>query len=213
MQEKKENVDRYFYENKLWGEDYTRVKGVDEVGRGCLSGPVVAAGVILKPECKLDDRIADNKKINETVRIELADYIKKNALFWTIQSCSVKEIDELNILHASLKAMNRCVSVDGANPDFLLVDGNRYTASLIPHACVVKGDDRSATIAAASILAKVYRDEYMKQLHNEFPFFGWDKNVGYPTKAHFKGLANNGFTIHHRRSFRPRTDKAYKKAE
>jgi ribonuclease HII len=125
MPENKQIVDRYFYENKLWNEHYKRVMGLDEVGRGCLSGPVVAAGVILKPGEKLDPRIADSKTIKETVRKELAVYIKKKALFYTVQKCSVAEIDELNILHASLKAMNRCTGVDGAVPDFLLVDGNR----------------------------------------------------------------------------------------
>jgi len=213
MQEKKQTVDRYFYEMKLWGEKYRRVMGLDEVGRGCLCGPVVAAGVILKPGSTLDTRIADSKTIKESVRKELSEYIKQNALFWTVQSSSVKEIDKLNILHASLKAMNRCADADGANPDFLLVDGNRYTHSLTPHTCIVKGDDRSATIAAASILAKVYRDDYMKQLHKEYPFFGWNKNVGYPTKEHFKGLEENGYTIHHRRSFRLRTDQPYKRAD
>jgi len=213
MQENNQTVDRYFYENKLWREKYKRVMGLDEVGRGCLSGPVVAAGVILKPGYKLDHRIADSKTIKEPVRKELTNAIKENALYWTIQSCSVTEIDKLNILHASLKAMNRCAGAEGADPDFLLVDGNRYTDSLIPHACVVKGDDRSATIAAASILAKVYRDDYMRQLHWEYPCFGWDKNVGYPTKKHFKGLEENGYTIHHRRSFNLRTDQPYKEAD
>jgi ribonuclease HII len=210
MQEKKQTVDRYFYENKLWSENFERVMGLDEVGRGCLCGPVVAAGVILKPGVELDYRIADSKSIKETIRIELSEYIKKNAIFWTIQSCSVSEIDELNILHASLKAMNRCADAKGASPDYLLVDGNRYTDTLIPHKCIVKGDDRSVTIAAASILAKVYRDNYMKKLHDQYPFFGWNKNVGYPTKEHFKGLEEHGYTIHHRRSFKLRTEKPYK---
>lgn len=209
MQENNETVNRYYYEKKLWGENYRRVMGLDEVGRGCLSGPVVAAGVILKPGSNLDTRIADSKTIKESVRVELAEYIKENALFWTVQSCSVEEIDKLNILHASLKAMNRCVTAENANPDYLLVDGNRYTDSLIPHSCIVKGDNRSATIAAASILAKVHRDGYMKELHKRFPFFGWNNNVGYPTKAHFKGLQENGYTVHHRRSFKLRTEKPY----
>jgi ribonuclease HII len=213
MLENNESVNRYYYENKLWGENYRRVMGLDEVGRGCLSGPVVAAGVILKPDSKLDTRIADSKTIKEPVRVELSEYIKENALYWTIQSCSVEEIDELNILHASLKAMNRCAVAEGANPDYLLVDGNRYTDSMIPHSCIVKGDNRSATIAAASILAKVYRDEYMKKLHKQFPFFGWDRNVGYPTRAHFEGLENKGYTIHHRRSFKLRTEQPFKPEE
>lgn len=211
MKQKNELVDRYFYEKKLWDENYSRVMGLDEVGRGCLSGPVVAAGVILEPGFELDDRIADSKTIKEPVRKELSEYIKEKALFWTIQSCSVQEIDKLNILHASLKAMNQCTSAKGGSPDFLLVDGNRYTDSLIPYTCIVKGDNRSATIAAASILAKVYRDHYMKKLHEEYPWFGWDRNVGYPTKEHFKGLEKRGYTIHHRKSFKLRTDQPYKK--
>lgn len=185
--------------------------GLDEVGRGCLSGPVVAAGVILKPGVKLDYRIADSKSIKEPIRNELAEHIKKKVQFWTVQLCTVQEIDELNILYASLKAMNRCTEVSGADPDFLLVDGNRYTDSLIPHACVIKGDDRSVSIGAASILAKVYRDQYMKKLHHKFPHFGWDKNVGYPTREHFKGLLENGYTVHHRKSFKLRTNQPYKK--
>ena len=213
MQEKYQTIDRYFYENKLWGENYKRVMGLDEVGRGCLSGPVVAAGVILKPGLKLDDRIADSKTLKEPIRKELSDYVKNNVLFWTLQSCTVAEIDKLNILYASLKAMNRCACEEEANPDFLLVDGNRYTDTLTPHACIVKGDDRSATIAAASIIAKVYRDEYMRQLHVKFPFYGWDKNVGYPTKAHFRGLQKNGYTVHHRKSFKLRTDRPYTKSD
>lgn len=185
--------------------------GLDEVGRGCLCGPVVAAGVILKRGAKLNGKIADSKTISKKIRVELAQEIKENALFWTIQSCSVEEIDNLNILKASMKAMEKCTEANEANPDFLLVDGNRYTATLTPHACIVKGDDRSASIAAASILAKVYRDHLMIKLHDKYPYYGWDGNVGYPTKKHFEGLKKHGYTPEHRKSFKLRTNKVFKK--
>ncbi len=202
-------MDRYQYEKKLWEQGYARVMGLDEVGRGCLCGPVVAAGVILKPGSSLSSDVADSKTIDEKNRIRLAEEIKKLALYWTIRQCSPREIDEINILKASIKAMVRCTEAVGAKPDYLLVDGNRFTSSVIPHSCIVKGDDKSVSIAAASILAKVYRDRLMIELHDEYPVFGWKSNVGYPTKEHFEGLKNHGYTKHHRMSFNLRTEKMY----
>ncbi len=202
---------RYHFEERLWAEGYQRVMGLDEVGRGCLCGPVVAAGVILKPGRRLHKSVRDSKTISLASRKELAEEIKESALYYTIKECSAMEIDQLNILRASITAMMKCVESSGAMPDYLLVDGNRFTNTLIPHQCIVKGDDKSTTIAAASILAKVYRDEYMERIHEEYPQYGWNKNVGYPTKKHFEALDEFGYTEHHRTSFRLRTEKKFSK--
>lgn len=201
-------TDRLKFEKQLWSEGYQRIMGLDEVGRGCLSGPVVAAGVILEPETEMEG-VQDSKKLTLAERLELSEVIKSKAVFWTIKWCSPEEIDELNILWASIKAMQKCTETDGAEPDYLLVDGNRFGSSIYPHSCIVKGDDRSLSIAAASILAKVYRDEWMMNLHEDYPHFGWDTNVGYPTKKHFEGLKEHGITEYHRRSFKLRTEKEW----
>lgn len=183
--------------------------GLDEVGRGCLCGPVVAAGVILKPNSQLNPDITDSKKLIGRQREELVVEIKSNALYWVIKECSPSEIDRLNILKASIQAMVHCSEAPGADPDYLLIDGNYFTNHLIPHSCLVKGDSRSVSISAASIIAKVHRDHYMMDLHSQYPIYGWDKNVGYPTKKHFEGLTEYGYTSHHRKSFKLRTDKIY----
>lgn len=201
-------IDRLEYEQKLWSEGYKRIMGLDEVGRGCLSGPVVAAGVIFEPGTAIDE-IKDSKSLSLDQRVELVEIIKKQAAFWTIKKCSPREIDRLNILWASIKAMQKCTQVDGAEPEYLLVDGNRYGSTIYPHQCIVKGDDKSMSIAAASILAKVHRDNLMIALHEDFPHYGWDTNVGYPTKKHFEGLLEFGITEHHRRSFNLRTQKEW----
>lgn len=201
---------RLLYEKKLWDEGFQRIMGLDEVGRGCLCGPVVAAGVILPRDIKLEG-VKDSKAIPEPKRRELAGTIREKALFWTVQEGSIETIDKLNILWASIDTMRKCTEINGASPDYLLVDGNRYTNSLIPHTCIVKGDDKSLSIAAASILAKVYRDDLMAQLGEEFPEFNWKKNVGYPTPDHKKALIEHGYTVHHRRSFKLGTTKKYKK--
>src|SRR5699024_3285600 len=135
--------------------------------------------------------------------------IKEKAVFWSVQECSPAAIDEINILQASLKAMDLCTRLK-PEPDYLLVDGNKYLDTLCPHKCVVGGDDLSMSIAAASVLATTHRDRYMKQLHQTFPHYGWDTNVGYATKKHFAGLKKYGITKHHRRSFNLRTQKKYK---
>lgn len=200
-----ESVDRIAFERRLWNEDYKRVMGLDEVGRGCLSGPVVAAGVIFEPDTFIES-IRDSKTLEMEERQMLAEEIKERALYWTIQWCMPDEIDELNILHASIRAMTKCAEADDANPDYLLVDGNRFSSGLCPHQCLVGGDDRSMSIAAASIIAKVYRDEWMIELHEDYPHYGWDTNVGYPTPQHFDGLEKHGATKWHRQSFSLRTD-------
>lgn len=180
--------------------------GLDEVGRGCLAGPVVAAGVIFPPDIELNLAIRDSKKMKETERVEAVEWIKQKALFWHIAEASPEEIDQINILQASLLAMQRCVDTALAKqpsmPDYLLVDGNRFGASLIPFTCVVKGDDRSMSIGAASILAKVYRDALMADLHQHFPVYGWNSNVGYPTPGHKAAIAEHGRCMHHRMSFK-----------
>lgn len=197
---------RIRYERKLWDENFKRVMGLDEVGRGCLSGPVVAAGVIFTPGTYIRE-IKDSKKLSLKDRKVLAAQIKEEAAFWTIQHCSSSEIDALNILHASIKAMNKCAEADGAHPDYLLVDGNHFSSGLCPHQCIVGGDNRSMSIAAASIIAKVHRDEWMIALHERYPYYGWDTNVGYPTAKHFEGLQKHGATRYHRQSFNLRTNK------
>lgn len=202
-------IDRIHFERMLWNEGFLRIMGLDEVGRGCLCGPVVAAGVIFKSGTFVDE-IRDSKMLSFEERNELAIQIKELAEFWTIQRCSPTEIDELNILQASLKAMDKCCKARNAKPDYLLVDGNHFGSTLLPHQCLVKGDDRSMSIAAASIIAKVYRDEWMIKQHEKYPYFGWDTNVGYPTTKHFAGLKKHGFTKLHRQSFRLRTTKKFK---
>ncbi len=200
--------ERLKFEQRLWEEGYERVMGLDEVGRGCLSGPVVAAGVIFDPGTDIA-AIRDSKALSLQERIQLSEEIKKKAAYWTIQWCGPEEIDELNILWASIQAMHKCTQAEDAEADYLLVDGNRYAATLLPHRCLVNGDDRSMSIAAASILAKVYRDNWMVRLHEQFPHYGWDTNVGYPTRQHYEGLRTFGITKYHRRSFKLRTDKEY----
>lgn len=198
----------YHYEDKLWSEGYERVMGLDEVGRGCLAGPVVAAGVILVPGSRIKG-IRDSKKLTAGYRQELAAEIREKALFWTVQESSVSEISEFNILKASLLTMRRCTEAENALPDYLLIDGNSHIGSIIPASCIIGGDDLSASIGAASILAKVYRDRLMEEMHEQFPHYGWDSNVGYPTRKHKEGLHKFGFCKHHRTGFRLGTDKLY----
>ena len=204
-----ENYDRLTFEKQLWSQGYKRIMGLDEVGRGCLAGPVVAAGVIFDSSVNIPE-IRDSKKLSMDIRESLAEEIKSLALFWTVKEGSISLIDRINILWASIETMKNCSDSFGADPDYLLIDGNKFTASLIPFSCIVKGDDRSMSIGAASILAKVYRDNLMKELHMEYPEFGWDQNVGYPTKKHKQALARFGYTKYHRRSFNLATDKKYK---
>ena len=200
-------MSRLEIERTLWQEGFRRVMGLDEVGRGCLAGPVVAAGVILDPNNPIEG-IQDSKKLSLSERLRLSKEIKKKALYYTVQEGDLAMIDRLNILWASLETMNSCATSTGANPDYLLVDGNRYVPTLLAHQCIVKGDRKSASIGAASIIAKVYRDELMASLHLEFPEYGWDNNVGYPTNAHRQALKKYGYTPVHRTSFSLGTTKA-----
>jgi len=189
------------FEQRLWDQGYARIMGLDEVGRGCLAGPVVAAGVILDPN-NIPDDLRDSKMLSERDRIRIETDIKQRALFWTVQESSVEQIQRLNILWASIAAMVACSEAPDAAPDYLLIDGNRFTSSIVPHQCIIKGDAISASIAAASILAKQYRDNLMRQLHEAIPQYGWDRNVGYPTKEHRRSLQTHGPTPWHRESFK-----------
>lgn len=175
--------------------------GCDEAGRGCLSGPVVAAAVILPPDFQ-SNAINDSKQLSEKKRKELRLEIEKNALSWSVAFISPERIDEINILKASFEAMHKAISQLNLQAEFLAIDGNRFTPySEIPHQCCVKGDANYLNIAAASILAKTYRDEYMEKIHEEFPAYGWNSNKGYPTPKHRKALIENGITPYHRKSF------------
>ena len=176
--------------------------GCDEAGRGCLAGPVVAAAVIL-PSNFRNEILNDSKKLTEKKRYALRPIIEKNALAWAVGVVDNKEIDEINILNASFLAMHRALDQLGKLPDSILVDGNRFTAyNKIEHHCIVKGDGIYMSIAAASILAKTYRDDMMNKLAKEFPFYGWDRNMGYPTKMHREGIRQHGTTPFHRMSFK-----------
>lgn len=176
--------------------------GCDEVGRGCLCGPVVAAAVILPPGYA-NKWIKDSKKLNRSDRENLVAEITEIASSWAIAEASVEEIDQINILNASFLAMERAINKLSLSPDHLLIDGNRFRSNLtIPYDCIVKGDGKFVSIAAASILAKVHRDKYMEKLAEEFPGYGWEKNVGYPTGAHREAIRRNGPTPWHRKTFR-----------
>ena len=175
--------------------------GCDEAGRGCLSGPVVAAAVILPPGFK-NELLNDSKKLSEKRRYELRPIIEKEAISWAVGIVSHTKIDEINILNASFLAMTQAVEQLKVTPEHLLIDGNRFKSELdIPFTCMIKGDGRFLSIAAASILAKTYRDDIMNKLHNEFPNYGWNKSKGYPTKAHREAIREFGVTPHHRQSF------------
>lgn len=176
--------------------------GCDEAGRGCLSGPVFAAAVILPAGFK-NDLLNDSKKLTENQRNLLRPIIEKEALAWAVASVSNEEIDEINILNASFLAMTRAVKKLKTKPEHLLIDGNRFRTDLkIPFTCMIKGDARFLSIAAASVLAKTYRDDFMEKIAEEFPDYGWKKNKGYPTKKHREGIKKFGVTKYHRKTFR-----------
>ena len=177
--------------------------GLDEVGRGCLAGPVVAAAVIL-PKDYTNPLLNDSKQLSRLERERLRVDIEREALSWEIAEASTEEIDRLNIAKASFLAMHRAVEQLTIQPEHLLVDGNRFVPyPMIPHTCIVKGDSLYASIAAASILAKTYRDELMEQLARDYPMYGWEQNVGYPTPKHRRALLEYGTTPWHRKSFGP----------
>lgn len=186
---------------KKWSEYYIEA-GCDEVGRGCLCGPVVAAAVILDDNFE-QNLVNDSKKLNFKTRLELDDYIKNNVKDYAIAELSPEFIDQHNILNASIHAMHNALDKLTIRPELILVDGNKFHPySFIPHQCIIKGDSKVLSIAAASILAKNYRDQLMIQLHEEFPEYGWNKNMGYATKVHIEALKKFGPTKYHRQSFR-----------
>lgn len=175
--------------------------GCDEAGRGCLAGPVTAAAVILPPDFH-NDLINDSKQLTERQREQLRPVIEREALSWAVAMVSPQEIDRVNILRASILAMHRALDQLTVRPEGILVDGNRFTPyNGIPHTTIVKGDGKMLCIAAASILAKTHRDEFMRRLDEEFPQYGWAKNKGYPTPDHRAAIAAHGPTVHHRHTF------------
>ena len=177
--------------------------GCDEAGRGCIAGPVVAAAVILPPDLVIPG-LDDSKKLSESRRMTLREVILEKALTHAVAIVSPEEIDRVNILQASFIAMTRAVEALTMIPEHLLIDGNRFrSTTTIPHTCVVKGDGKIASIAAASVLAKTTRDLLMKELAETYPHYGWEHNAGYPTARHLEALHRHGLTPHHRKSFGP----------
>jgi ribonuclease HII len=176
--------------------------GLDEAGRGCYAGPVAAAAVIL-PKDFYHPLLNDSKQLTEAQRNQLRPIIEKEAISFAVSLVSNEEIDRLNILKASFLAMHQAIDQLKKKPGLLLIDGNRFTPyKKIPHQCFVKGDGRFASIAAASVLAKTYRDEFMQQLHQQYPHYHWDKNKGYGTAAHREAIAIHGLCPYHRKSFK-----------
>lgn len=189
------NLRSYYLEGRIEA-------GVDEAGRGCLAGPVVAAAVIL-PEEFGHPLLNDSKKLSEKDRLELETIIKDEAISFATGEVDNHGIDHMNILKASHRAMNRAVQLLSPEPDFLLIDGNMFTPETeIPFICIVKGDGKYNSIAAASILAKTYRDRMMRKLHDDFPAYNWAQNKGYPTPEHKRAILTHGITKFHRQSFR-----------
>ena len=186
---------RYFKEGVLEA-------GCDEAGRGCLAGPVFAAAVILPSDFE-NEILNDSKMLTEKQRVELRPVIEKKAVAWAVEAVSNEEIDEVNILNASFLAMNRAVQKLKTRPEHLLIDGNRFRPQTkIPFTCMIKGDGRFFSIAAASVLAKTYRDDFMIKIHNEFPEYNWKQNKGYPTKNHRDAIRKYSVTKYHRLTFR-----------
>ena len=195
----------FSFENKLWQQGLNYVAGVDEAGRGPWAGPVVAAAAIFKPSFKAEflNILNDSKKLSAKKRDILFEHIIVHCDY-AVGIASVKEIDEINILQASLLAMFRAVEGLKSKPQYVLIDGNKIPKQLTtPSEAIIKGDARSYSIAAASIVAKVTRDRMMYELHLQYPHYGWDSNQGYGTKKHQNGLAEFGINEHHRRSFKP----------
>lgn len=176
--------------------------GCDEAGRGCLAGPVFAAAVILPEDFECDD-LNDSKQLTEKQREKLRPIIEKESLCFAVATCSPEEIDEMNILWASVEAMHRAINQLPIIPEHIIVDGNRFKPyNSVNHTCIVKGDSKFMSIAAASILAKTYRDDYMKRMDLHFPVYDWKSNKGYPTRNHRLAIENYGITPLHRKSFR-----------
>lgn len=176
--------------------------GCDEAGRGCLAGPVFAAAVIL-PYDFFHPWLNDSKQLSEERRYALRPVIEREAVSFAVAQSSPRIIDRINILKASILAMHKALDLLTSQPTLILVDGNRFKKyKQLPHYCIVKGDATYSSIAAASVLAKTYRDDYMRRLHQKFPLYGWDQNKGYPTAFHRNAIAQYGTTAHHRKSFR-----------
>jgi len=176
--------------------------GTDEAGRGCLAGPVTAAAVIL-PDNVIIEKLNDSKKLSEITREKLKPIIEEVALSFKVIHLEPEIIDEINILNASIKAMQTCITHLNPIPNYIIVDGNRFKPIQdIPYSCIVKGDSKYLSIAAASVLAKTYRDEYMNRIHEEYPMYNWKKNKGYPTIEHREAIRKYGTTPYHRKSFR-----------
>jgi ribonuclease HII len=176
--------------------------GTDEAGRGCLAGPVTAAAVILPTDFK-NEILNDSKQLSEKKRLFLKPIIEVQALTFAVTHLEPKIIDEINILNASIKAMQESILKLNPTPEYIIVDGNRFKPlNNIPHSCIIKGDSKYLSIAAASILAKTYRDEYMNKIHEEFPMYNWKQNKGYPTIEHREAIRKYGTTKYHRMSFR-----------
>lgn len=182
--------------------NFEKEAGTDEAGRGCLSGPVVAAAVILPKDFK-HPLLNDSKKLTEKQRELLRPVIEAQAVSYGVGIVDEKRIDTINILQASIKAMHKSIKKLAVQPDFIIVDGNKFKSyKEVPHATIVKGDGKYLSIAAASVLAKTYRDEIMKRLHKEFPHFNWQQNKGYPTKEHREAIRKFGSCKYHRKSFK-----------
>ena len=176
--------------------------GTDEAGRGCLAGPVTAGAVILRSSFK-NELLNDSKQLSEKTRYDLRTLIQKEAFCFSFSHVFQEEIDEINILNASILAMHQCIEQLQIAPQHIIVDGNRFKPyKNIPHNTIIKGDGKFLSIAAASILAKTYRDDYMCKIHEEFPMYNWKQNKGYPTKEHREAIKKYGITKYHRKSFR-----------
>lgn len=185
----------------IYNKECSLEAGCDEAGRGCLAGSVYAAAVIFPPDYE-NAELNDSKQLSARRRYALREVVQRDALAWAVGVVEPEEIDKINILNASILAMHRALDQLEVRPEFIIVDGNRFKPyQHIPHQTVVKGDGKYLSIAAASILAKTCRDDYMLRLHEEFPYYGWNHNAGYPTKAHRDGILRHGLTPYHRRSF------------
>lgn len=182
--------------------DFILECGTDEAGRGCLAGPVTAAAVIL-PDDFTSELLNDSKQLSEKIREELKPLIESKAICFSVTHLDSGVIDELNILNASIKAMHHCIEKLNPIPNYIIVDGNRFKPiNNIPYSTIIKGDSKYMSIAAASVIAKTYRDDYMNRIHEEFPMYNWKKNKGYPTLEHREAIRKYGTTKYHRMSFR-----------
>lgn len=180
--------------------------GTDEAGRGCLAGPVTAAAIVLPPKFS-NNILNDSKQLSESKRAILKPILEEKAISFSVCHVFQDEIDEINILNASFMAMHRAIAKLEPLPSFIIVDGNRFKPyPNIEHECIIKGDGKYMSIAAASVLAKTYRDEYMAEIHEEFPMYNWKKNKGYPTKEHREAIKKYGLTKYHRKSFKQLPD-------